>query len=66
MEQTEIVLTPAERLILNSYRDLVCGLEDYLGIGYEIVLHSLESMEALCHCHRQWALYKSSRGFSHY
>lgn len=45
MEQTEIVLTPAERLILNSYRDLVCGLEDYLGIGYEIVLHSLESME---------------------
>lgn len=44
MEQTEIVLTPAERLILNSYRDLVCGLEDYLGIGYEIVLHSLESM----------------------
>ena len=45
MEQTEIVLTPAERLILNSYRDLVCGLEDYLGIGYEIVLHSLETME---------------------
>lgn len=45
MEQAEIILTPAEKLVLNSYRNLVRGLEDYLGEGYEIVLHSLESME---------------------
>ena len=54
MEQTEIVLTPAERLILNSYRDLVCGLEDYLGIGYEIVLHSLESVSYTHRIRRWW------------
>lgn len=45
MEHQEIILTPAEQLILESYRDLVRGLEDYLGDGYEIVLHNLESME---------------------
>ena len=45
MERAEIVLTPTDRLILESYRELVCGLEDYLGGAYEIVLHSLESME---------------------
>ena len=45
MEREEIVLTPTDRLILESYRELVCGLEDYLGGAYEIVLHSLESME---------------------
>ena len=45
MERAEIVLTPTDRLILESYREFVCGLEDYLGGAYEIVLHSLESME---------------------
>ena len=45
MEREEIVLTPTDRLILESYRELVCGLEDYLGGAYEIVLHSLDSFE---------------------
>jgi len=45
MEQQGIILTETDRLILQSYRGLVRGLEDYLGEGYEIVLHSLESME---------------------
>lgn len=45
MKQKEVMLTPADRLILASYRELVYGLEDYLGEGFEIVLHSLESME---------------------
>ena len=45
MENKELILTPAERLILESYRNLVYGLEEYLGEGHEIVLHNLESME---------------------
>ncbi len=34
-----------DKLILNSYKVLVYGLADYLGKGYEIVLHSLENYE---------------------
>lgn len=45
MEHQGIVLSVADKLILQSYGDLVRGLEDYLGEGYEIVLHSLASME---------------------
>ena len=45
MEQKGIILTETDKRILQSYRGLVRGLEDYLGEGYEIVLHSLESME---------------------
>lgn len=45
MEHQGIVLSAADQLILQSYGDLVRGLEDYLGEGYEIVLHSLASME---------------------
>ena len=45
MEQQGIILTDTDRQILQSYRNLVRGLEDYLGDAYEIVLHSLESME---------------------
>jgi predicted transcriptional regulator YheO len=40
-----IVLTEKEKLILSSYKVLVDGLADYLGNGYEIILHSLEDME---------------------
>lgn len=45
MEQHNITLSDAERLVLDSYRNLVDGLADYLCDGYEIVLHSLESVE---------------------
>lgn len=45
MSHEEVCLTPTDEAILASYRNLVRGLEDYLGEGYEIVLHSLASME---------------------
>lgn len=38
-------LTPTDKLILESYKQLVEGLSDYLGDGYEIVLHSLENLD---------------------
>ena len=45
MEHQGIVLTAVDKEILQSYQNLVRGLADYLGEGYEIVLHSLASME---------------------
>ena len=38
----DIVLTMVDRQILQSYCDMLDGLSQYLGDGYEIVLHSLE------------------------
>ena len=32
-------------MILESYKNVIDGLADYLGSGYEIVLHSLEDLE---------------------
>ncbi|MCI9194169.1 MAG: hypothetical protein HFF14_01175 [Angelakisella sp.] len=40
-----MVLTPADRLVLEAYGNLLDGLAQYLGNGYEIVLHSLEDLE---------------------
>lgn len=45
MEREPIILTEVDEAILESYRNLVRGLENYLGEGYEIVLHSLASIE---------------------
>ena len=45
MSHYHIVLTEKEKLTLSSYKVLVDGLADYLGNGYEIILHSLEDME---------------------
>ena len=39
-------LTLVDRAILESYKEVAEGLSDYLGEGYEIVLHSLESLES--------------------
>ena len=44
MPSENIILTEKDRLILESYRNMLSGLADYMGEGYEIVLHSLESM----------------------
>lgn len=41
----EVVLTSADHLVLESYSGLMDGLENYLGEGFEIVLHSLEDFE---------------------
>lgn len=45
MEKEYIQLTPQERIILQSYIPVVEGLGHYLGEGYEIILHNLESLE---------------------
>ncbi|MDD2971005.1 MAG: PAS domain-containing protein [Lachnospiraceae bacterium] len=48
MEKTEkyITLTTIDKMILNSYGSMVMDLGEYLGEGYEIILHSLEDL----HC----------------
>lgn len=40
-----INLTPADKSILESYKNLVVNLGSYLGEGYEIILHSLEDLQ---------------------
>ena len=40
-----IKLTQCERDILTSYRLMLDGLADYIGPGYEIILHSLENFD---------------------
>ena len=40
-----VKLTDTDRTILESYRQVCDGLADYLGDGYEIVLHSLENLD---------------------
>ncbi len=39
-------LTKADKLILNSYSAMLHGLAEYLGTGFEFVLHSLENYES--------------------
>ncbi len=38
-------LTETDKMILNSYKNLIKGLADYLGPGYELILHNLESYD---------------------
>ena len=38
-------LTDVDRLILESYKSVLEGLSEYLGNGYEMVLHSLEDID---------------------
>lgn len=40
-----IKLTKTEQLILNSYKKMIVSLGEYLGDGYEIILHSLENLQ---------------------
>jgi predicted transcriptional regulator YheO len=42
MEKFKVAFSPVDHLILNSYKIVVEGLSNYLGNGYEFVLHSLE------------------------
>lgn len=44
MTQPNIVFTPEDRCILESYKTTVEGFAEYLGEGYEVVLHSLENL----------------------
>ncbi len=45
MQSGKIKLTATDRIILNSYRSFLDGMADYLGTGFEFVLHSLEDYE---------------------
>jgi len=45
MENLEVVLTPMDNIILESYKNTIEGLANYLGEGYEFVLHSLEDLD---------------------
>ena len=45
MEYKNLILTRNDRLVLDSYGSLLDGLADYMGEGYEMVLHSLEDLE---------------------
>ena len=45
MDAPFVKLTPTDRKILESYAFMLDGLGAYLGEGYEIVLHSLESLD---------------------
>lgn len=46
MENLYIKLTRSDRMILESYIHFVEGLGQYLGDGYEIVIHSLENLNS--------------------
>lgn len=46
MPNKEIILTKADKLILQAMRTVVQGLGLYLGEGCEIILHSLENLES--------------------
>lgn len=45
MDYKNLTLTRTDRLVLDSCGSLLDGLADYLGDGYEIVLHSLENLD---------------------
>lgn len=44
-DKSYIKLTKTEQLILNSYKKMIVSLGEYLGEGYEIILHSLENLQ---------------------
>lgn len=45
MHELEITLTPEDRTVLEAFKGLMDGLAEYLGSGYELVLHSLEDLD---------------------
>ncbi|WJD83579.1 helix-turn-helix transcriptional regulator [Priestia megaterium] len=45
MEKAFLKLTKTDKIILESYKNTIEGLSDYMGEGYEFVLHSLENLD---------------------
>lgn len=45
MGRNYITLTATDNLILESYKVMIDGMEEYLGEGYEIILHSLQNLD---------------------
>ena len=44
-EKPYLALSDTDRKILESYRTMIPNLGEYLGEGYEIILHSLENLQ---------------------
>lgn len=44
MNNPYMKLTPQDRIVLDSHKLLLDGLAEYLGEGYELILHSLENL----------------------
>ncbi|MEF9938526.1 MAG: PAS domain-containing protein [Clostridium sp.] len=42
---TYLVLSETDKIILDSYKTVIDGLAEYLGSGYELILHSLDNLE---------------------
>ncbi len=45
MGRNYITLTDTDKLILESYKIMIDGMAEYLGEGYEIILHSLQNLD---------------------
>ena len=45
MKNHYLALSPAEVQIIDSYKTVLVGLGNYLGRGYELILHSLASLD---------------------
>lgn len=45
MNDPYIKLTLCDHIILNSYKHTLAGLGEYLGTGYEVILHNLEFLD---------------------
>lgn len=45
MENPYVELNDEDRMILDSYKIMMEGLAEYLGEGYELILHSLENLD---------------------
>lgn len=46
MQHEKLVLTKTDCLILESWKNAMEGLGEYLGDGYEIIVHSLENLNS--------------------
>lgn len=46
MKNPSIILTENDKIILESYKNIADGLSEFLGSGYEIIIHSLESLDS--------------------
>lgn len=42
----KIKLSEVDRIVMNSYRSVMEGLSDFLGEGFELILHSLEDFDS--------------------
>ena len=45
MERNNVSFTPVDYAIIESYKGMLDGLGEYLGNGFELVLHSLENLD---------------------